>query len=582
MPAPRKRSFHLRLLIMTGLLVTIPLVAVGWRLIDVNRDALVEATREQLFAVVADVAHTLDESLGGAERELTAIGAILVRDDLTPDTRLDLMRAQLDASSSLRAVAIFDDQGAPVGTLRRPAAPGEAIEPLPEALAPELRTKAATALVVGDVVRGTDGPRVTLIAPLRGTKATWYAVALVSVAGVQDRVERLAHDAFGDNPDALVVVDRALRILAHPDPERSLTLPPAPREGLLATPPPVGSDEGVLLFGIRTTSHGRQVTAARQLARTGWLVVAQIPYDRAFASLARMRRAVAIAVIAALLLALLATVAWSARLAAPVRKLVGFAGDLAQRRFDRRIELHTGDELENLASAMSGAAADLQASEIRIAEELRIRGDLGRYLPAQLVDKVVAHEQSLALGGERREVTVMFADVAAFSTLIEQLPPEHVVTILNQLFTILTEIVFRHGGTVDKFIGDCVMAFWGAPGTQPDHAARAVAAAEDMMRWLEIGNEAWQAQHGVTIHLAIGINTGPVVVGNFGSETRMEYTVIGDPVNVAARLEALARPQQILVTRATKDAAPAGDYLAVGSHEVPGRETALELFEVRT
>jgi class 3 adenylate cyclase len=579
---PRRRSFHLRLLVMAALLVTVPLVAVGWRLVDVNRAALEDATREQLFAVVGDVAHTLDGSLDGAERELTAIGRILVRADLAEDARMDLVRAQLEASTTLRAIAIFDEAGAPVGSLSAATAAGDPVEPLPASLPAEARAASpATGVTLGAVVRGPDGPRVTMIAPLAGTRATWYAVALVSLAAVQDRVERLAEQSFAGDADSLVVVDRELRIVAHPDPERALTLPPAPRDGVLAAPPPVGHDDGVLVFAVHRTARGKQVTAARQLGRTGWLVVAQLPHDRAFASVGRMRRSVAIAIVAALLLALLATAAWSARLAAPVRRLVAFAGDLAARRFDRRVSLRTGDELEALASAMSGAAAELETSEAKLAEERRIRADLGRYLPVQLVEQVVRHEQDLALGGERRTVTVMFADVAAFTTLVERLPPEQVVTILNQLFTILTEIVFRHGGTVDKLIGDCVMAFWGAPTRSPDHAARAVAAAGDMMRWLEVGNDAWQATHGVTIHLAIGINTGEVVVGNFGSETRMEYTCIGEPVNVAARLEALARPQQILVTAATRDAAPAAEYLPVGNHALPGRQQPIELFEVR-
>src|SRR5262245_36896226 len=120
-----KRSFRVRLLIMAALLVTVPLVAIGWRLIDVNRAALEDATREQLLAVIADVSHTLDGSLDGAERELVAIGRLLTRGDLAEDTRMDLMRAQLDASTTLRAVGIFDDQGQPVGTVRRPALPGQ-------------------------------------------------------------------------------------------------------------------------------------------------------------------------------------------------------------------------------------------------------------------------------------------------------------------------------------------------------------------------------------------------------------------------------------------------------------------------
>jgi class 3 adenylate cyclase len=126
------------------------------------------------------------------------------------------------------------------------------------------------------------------------------------------------------------------------------------------------------------------------------------------------------------------------------------------------------------------------------------------------------------------------------------------------------------------------MAFWGAPEDEPEHAGKAVAAAEDMMRWLEVGNASWQAQFGVTIHLAIGVNSGDAIVGNFGSETRMEYTAIGDAVNVAARLEGIARPQQILISQATMEAA--GDdyeYLELGAYKLAGRMEAVNLFEVR-
>jgi class 3 adenylate cyclase len=230
---------------------------------------------------------------------------------------------------------------------------------------------------------------------------------------------------------------------------------------------------------------------------------------------------------------------------------------------------------------MREAARSLAASEQQLRDEAAVRADLGRYLPAQLVDKIVRREQSLALGGELRRVTVLFADVAGFSTLVGERPPPVVVAILNQLFTILSELVFRHGGTVDKFIGDCVMAFWNAPDAQADHGARAVAAAADMARWVEAANEIWQDQHGVTVHLAIGIHTGDAVIGNFGSERRMEYTCIGEAVSLAARLEAIARPSQILVTEAVRDAA--GDrftYLPLGQHRVARRLEPVELFEV--
>ena len=273
---------------------------------------------------------------------------------------------------------------------------------------------------------------------------------------------------------------------------------------------------------------------------------------------------------------------WTARtLTAPIASLVELARKLGRRELGATVRIWTNDELRVLGDAMSQASTDLASSEARIRHEEAIRGDLGRYLPREIVERVVDREQDMALGGARREITVLFADVVSFTPLTESHKPEDVVTILNELFTILTEIVFRHGGTVDKFVGDAVMAIWNAPSDQSDHAERALAAAEDMMRWLETGNATWQERFGVKVQLAIGVHTGEAVVGNIGSETRMTYTAIGDVVNVAARLEAIARPQQILVSAATKAAAGEQfEYIDAGERELSGRRGTVHLYEV--
>jgi adenylate cyclase len=146
----------------------------------------------------------------------------------------------------------------------------------------------------------------------------------------------------------------------------------------------------------------------------------------------------------------------------------------------------------------------------------------------------------------------------------------------------MTEIVFRHQGTVDKFMGDCMMAFWGPPQSVTGHATRALEAAEEILSWLEIGNAGWQQRFGVSLELAIGVNTGEAILGNVGSESRMEYTVIGDAVNIAARLEAIARPQQILVTEATVNAADdIFDVVDVGQKQLAGHEQPVLIYEVR-
>jgi class 3 adenylate cyclase len=317
------------------------------------------------------------------------------------------------------------------------------------------------------------------------------------------------------------------------------------------------------------------------LRSRGWALVAQVPRDAAYAPVTRVQRIVTGAVIGALLIAVIASIVLSRQVTSPIEQLSSFADSLAKRRFSETVEIKTSDELAVLGRAMSQAANDLQASETRIREEEAIRADLGRYLPSDLVDKVVKREQDMGLGGQRREVTVLFADVVAFTPLTRELAPEDTVLILNELFTILTEIVFRHDGTVDKFIGDCVMAMWGAPRDEPDHAAKALEAAEEIVSWLEIGNANWKKKYGVTIQIAVGINSGEAVVGNIGSKTRMEYTAIGDAVNVAARLEAIARPQQILITEETRVAAGEGfEFTEIGERTLAGRETPTRLYEL--
>ena len=153
---------------------------------------------------------------------------------------------------------------------------------------------------------------------------------------------------------------------------------------------------------------------------------------------------------------------------------------------------------------------------------------------------------------------------------------------LNELFSLLLEIVFRHGGTIDKFIGDCVMAVWGAPVASDDHAHKALQAAEDMLRFLENANPSWQEKYGITIRLAIGVNTGAAIVGNVGSDKRMEYTVIGDTVNVAARLEGIAGPDQILVGEATYSRVGEDfDLVSIGERTLTGRSAPSTIYTLR-
>jgi adenylate cyclase len=185
--------------------------------------------------------------------------------------------------------------------------------------------------------------------------------------------------------------------------------------------------------------------------------------------------------------------------------------------------------------------------------------------------------------GQAREVTLLFSDIRGFTTLSESRAPNEVVEILNRYFTRQVDVIFRHGGSLDKFIGDAIMAFWGAPLDDPDHACNAVACALDMADTL-LAFKAELGELGANFDVGIGVHSGPAVVGLIGSDRRREYTSIGDTVNLASRIEGLTKEagRRILVSRETMERCHgAFDFVSCGTFQAKGRAQPVELFEPR-
>ena len=184
--------------------------------------------------------------------------------------------------------------------------------------------------------------------------------------------------------------------------------------------------------------------------------------------------------------------------------------------------------------------------------------------------------------GEGRDITILFSDIRGFTTLSETRTPEEIVSLLNRYFERQVEVIFRHGGCLDKFIGDAIMAFWGAPLDDKDHAKQAVLAALEMGEALE-QFKAELKELGKGFDIGIGLNSGPAVVGLLGSENKREYTAIGDTVNVASRIEGLTKGvARILVSEETRNRCAADfDFEDRGSYKVKGREKDVRLFEPR-
>lgn len=201
--------------------------------------------------------------------------------------------------------------------------------------------------------------------------------------------------------------------------------------------------------------------------------------------------------------------------------------------------------------AFSGIAAvaleNGQFSE-RIKVEALARSNFERFFTPHLAARIASSPDAIKLGGDKRRVAVMFTDIRGFTALSETMNPDTMARLLTEYFTEMVECVFRHGGTLDKFIGDSVMAQWGAPIGEPDDCDRAMQAALDMMVELDRLNERWKNEGRPTLQIGIGLNVGEVFAGNIGSDRRLEYTVIGDPVNVSSRLCSSAKAGEILIS----------------------------------
>jgi adenylate cyclase len=171
------------------------------------------------------------------------------------------------------------------------------------------------------------------------------------------------------------------------------------------------------------------------------------------------------------------------------------------------------------------------------AEQRATRGVMGKYLSPAVMTEVLKDPEGLKLGGEKREMSVLFSDIRGFTSVSEKMDPSELVTFLNEYLTEMTNIVFEHQGVLDKYMGDAIMAFWGAPTHQPDHAEQACRTAFHMMRRLRELQPGWSRRGLPPLNIGVGVNTGPMTAGNVGSKMRFDYTVMGDAVNLGSRLE---------------------------------------------
>jgi len=303
----------------------------------------------------------------------------------------------------------------------------------------------------------------------------------------------------------------------------------------------------------------------------GWRVVA-VPLGPVLAPFERIRQALLLGGGAALLLAILISTVLSRGLTRPIRALVAATGRVAEGDFETKVSVRSRDEIGKLAQSFNEMTRGLLLKE-------QYRSVLDKVVSRDVAEQLL--EGGVELGGENRNVTVLFADIRGFTALTDGMEPQEVIGFLNECMQRLSDAVEVEGGVVDKYVGDELMAVFGVPVSEGEDALRALRAAVRMRRAIEEWNAGRKARGDAPIGLGVGVNSGLAVAGNMGSRNRLNYTVLGDIVNMGARLCSGARPGEILVTNSSlKEAGPRVRCESLGGRSFKGFSQDVEVFDV--
>ena len=380
----------------------------------------------------------------------------------------------------------------------------------------------------------------------------------------------LVTDAMKDPDVAYVIVsDQDGNVLAHSDARAVKTAVVRPKE--------LEPLKNRVLVQTYKTPQGRIIDFAVPLVYSGVPVGALylgFSEEAITAALASARNQALLITLLMVLAGLGGAVGLAALLSRPIFRLVQATGAIAAGNFNIEVPVASRDELGALTDSFNRMARSLREKEM-------IKRAFTRYVAREVVEEILKDPEHLVLSGERRQVTVLFCDVRGFTPMSERLAPEEVVLLLNDFYTLMIETTFKYDGTLDKFLGDAVMAVFGAPMAHPDHSARAIRTALAMQEGITGLNERRVRDGKEAISVGIGVSAGEAVAGTVGTEDRMEYTVIGDSVNLAARLESNAKPGQILISYRTYERVrDLVDARPLGRIRVKGKEEEVEVYEV--
>jgi class 3 adenylate cyclase len=515
----------------------------------------------------------IDSDLGDIEHQLKSLGASLA-DARDRSVSASDLQSRLDAAESFGTkylqLRLFDPQGAVVGNSAGDSSAGEPVNRIGVAFNQEGKTFVSEAYYSQTFKREV----LTLYMPI--ADANGKLRAMISARfDLASEFNRLIRQSTFNQSGYAVIVDGEGQIIAHPDVrhlDEDVAAHPAVQAarasrgvGSLVAKSPEGATKLYVYRALKNPSS---------ISQQPWVLLTEVDRDEELAGLRQLRRELALGVALVLFSSILIGQQLSSSISDPLHRLGEFARRIGGGDLTARTAISGRDVSGRLSAALNDMATGLQ-------ERDHVKEVFGRYIATQVSDKLLKGEVNL--GGEARRVTILFSDIRNFTGMSEAMAPQQVVAFLNDYFSEMVDAVFEHGGVLDKFMGDGLMAVFGSVGDETDHARHAVQAALRMKALLAKINGVRGMSGMPPIAIGIGIHTDEVVVGNIGSRKRLEYTVVGDGVNTTSRLQTLNKEfgTTILVSETTHEAIAADfECRRMPEAHLRGKTRNLQFYEV--
>jgi len=552
----KRISIYYKLLLGTALTAIIPLVILGYILTTINIDSLYRLVKEYYLSITDNIVQVMRNEIDSLTQDLKEFSSILSDDRLRYEDKINLIAVKIARSSLIDYILIYDENGKFLDMLKPKDTPfpfeirenleKEVIESLlhtdryiSEIIYPGENTYPFIRIVVKWDYKGN----------LLGYLETYYSLEHLS-----DVVSSISKRRFGGSEDLVFLVANDGSIVAHNNRDYVLSRYNLLRKGIFGNIDSVERLKEIfakdLGFSTEYLEDGTEfVGNFGSLPDLNLGVVVYQKKSEAFASVKRMIFQILLWNILVIILVLLTSFIVSKNLTKPIFKLTDAIRKISkEKKLGLQVDVKSSDEIGEMASAFNIMSSELLRYSEQLKEASIIQANLSRYFSPSVVEQIMKSKEILSLGGVKKNIAVMFADVRNFTSICELSDPEIVSHLLNILFTNATKIIFKWGGTVDKFIGDCIMAIFNAPYDLDDYIYRCVMAGKEIINFVKAERENFKRSFGYDISVGIGINAGEAIVGNLGSSDIMEYTAIGDTVNTAARIESISGENQLLIS----------------------------------